>query len=130
MGSITPEHYQSMISRLEHNKLRAAPVPADAAEIEVGKGGLQEQIIGFCNSQWPKWKCIYARTDKKSTIALGAHDITCFLPDGRVICVELKSKTGKLSAEQSQWAAEMKMLGHTVHVVRSLQEFLCLTKIQ
>lgn len=97
--------------------------PAVQAEREVGHGGLQEQIRAFCAEQWPKWLVIQARSDQRSTIAVGAHDFTVFLPGGRLLCVETKAKGKKQTPEQLAWAKQMEMLGHTVHVCRSLDEF-------
>lgn len=85
---------------------------------------LHQSIIGYCESQWPKWKFIRCRMDKPSTIAKGAQDFTIFLPNGRTLCVECKKKDGKLDADQLGWAHEMQKNHHTVHVVRSFEEFL------
>ncbi len=97
-----------------------------AAEREVGHGGLQAQILDWCRGQWPRWKVIRARPDRASTIEVGAHDLTVMAPGGRVLLVECKSREGKLKPEQRNWARELEMLGHTVHVCRSLQEFIVL----
>lgn len=86
---------------------------------------LHDQIIRYCNAQWPKWKYIHARTDKRSTIAAGCQDFTIFAP-GRVLCIEVKRPGGKLDPDQQGWAKEMQMLGHTVHTVRSMDEFIAL----
>ena len=45
-------------------------------------------------------------------------------PVPRVIFVECKTKTGKLSPAQAALKFHAEKLGHTVHVVRSLEEFL------
>lgn len=123
------QDYISMQMRLQRAlKGKPTPMPTDAAQRETGKGGLHEQILKWCDAQWPKWKVIAARTDMRSTIALGAHDMTIFGPYPLCICVELKSKTGKLSEDQISWGAQMRALGWAVHVVRSLSEFEALTK--
>lgn len=95
---------------------------------EVGKEGIQDEIAKFCNSQFPRWKFIHSRTDRRSTTPVGSPDFVVFIPGGRVLCVECKSKSGKLSIEQLAWSKEMGMIGHTIHVVRSLGEFIALTK--
>lgn len=87
---------------------------------------LHTQIIAHCNAQWPPWNVIHARMDKASTLEAGAPDFTIQLPAGRTLCVECKTKSGKLSEAQRNWAHKAKALGHTVHVVRSLAEFLAL----
>jgi hypothetical protein len=91
---------------------------------------LHDQIIEFCNSQFPRWKFIHARMDQKSTLQVGAPDFVIFqpgqsgLPPPRVRVIECKTKNGKLSPEQLIWHKEMEMLGHVVHVVRSYEEFM------
>ena len=87
---------------------------------------LHAQIIAHCNAQWPPWNAIHARMDKASTLEAGAPDFTIQLPAGRTLYVECKTKTGKLSEAQRNWAHMAKALGHTVHVVRSLADFLAL----
>jgi hypothetical protein len=91
---------------------------------EVGKGGLQEQIQKHCAAQWPPWKIIQARTDKKSTIGEGIHDMSIYACGGRVFNIECKAKGKKPSPKQREWSAELRKLGHTVHFVWSLKEFL------
>lgn len=87
---------------------------------------LHDQIIAHCSKQWPRWKYIRANPAAKSTIAEGCQDFTIFLPGGRVLCVECKRTDGKLGDTQQIWAKEMEMLGHKVHVVRSMDEFLAI----
>lgn len=84
---------------------------------------LHDEIIAWCNRQNPRIKYIHARTDRKSTIGVGVHDFTIFLNRGRVLCIECKSKTGKLDEDQQAWAMEMRRLGHIVFVVRAFEEF-------
>lgn len=120
--SISNFQYLQMLARSP--KLRQ-PKPENPVKRE---GDLHDQIINWCDSQWPRVKYIHARMDRRSTIAVGAADFILFLSMGRVLCAECKTKTGKLSAEQSAWAKEMEMLGHAVHVVRSFEEFLTAVK--
>ena len=54
---------------------------------------------------------------------LGEPDFVILADAGRVLMVECKTKTGKLSPEQAALIAHAAKLGHTVHVVRSLREF-------
>lgn len=110
--------YLAMKCRLE----KTAPV-ASAGQLVDQESKLHDQIIAFCNEQWPRWKFIHARMDQRSTIALGAQDFTIFRPDGRLLMVECKKKGGKLSPEQSAWVMEMALLGHIVYTIRSMDEF-------
>jgi hypothetical protein len=69
MGSITPEQYQVMLTRLEGNKLRAGGVPDDAIEDEVQE--LHYPILNWCKKQIPEVPYIWSRTDKAATIGKG-----------------------------------------------------------
>jgi len=111
------------------NQGKVAPA-SDGDLRESGSDGLQAKIIAWCESQWPRWKYIQARNDKKSTIALGAQDFTVFGPFPLCLCIETKSKTGKLSEAQRDWAFEMSRLGWKVHLIRSMDEFLSIAKPQ
>lgn len=118
---ISPFQFQQMLSTLERNKRQGRTADKEAPDLE---STLADEIRRHCNAQWPRWKIITARTDKRSTIELGAHDMTIFLPGPRTLCLELKSKTGKRTEAQLAWAAELKLCGHTVHCIRTFQEFL------
>jgi hypothetical protein len=104
-------------------KRAGASVPAPEGT-SIKEIPLHNEIMRHCSEQWPRWKYIRARSDRESTIAEGCQDFTIFLPSGRVACIECKSKTGKLSPAQRDWAHEMKALGHTVHECRSFEQFL------
>lgn len=120
---MTQLEYDLYLSK--NNSLKWARVlNSESTERETGKGGLHEMIVHWCNSQWPRVKFISARTDQRSTIAVGAHDFTLYLPKGRVLNVECKARGGKLSIEQQAWIRELQMLGHEVQVVWSFDEFL------
>lgn len=84
---------------------------------------LHEDIMDWCDSQWPRWKYIHSRMDAKSTIQLGCQDFTIFGPHPICILVECKKKDGKIDPDQRNWIAEMKAIGWTVHVIRSMEEF-------
>jgi hypothetical protein len=88
---------------------------------------LHDDIIKFCNSQFPRWKFIHANPAVPSTIQKGCQDFTIFAP-GRVLCVECKARNEKPDSDQQIWHKEMEMNGYTVHVVRNMEQFLELTK--
>lgn len=55
--------------------------------------------------------------------ALGSPDILGVLaPSGRLIAIEVKTPTGKLSEHQEVWLTEAKELGALAGVVRSLED--------
>lgn len=138
---ITPEQYHAMLARLERNNLRdpkqlfdqagqPPTVASESAHREKSAGRpdpeskLHDSIIEWANSQWPRMKFIHARMDQRSTIAVGAPDFVLFLLAGRVLCVECKAKGKKPTPEQLAWHKEMEMLGHKVHVVWSMDDFM------
>ena len=53
---------------------------------------------------------------------VGSSDILGCLPSGRLLCVECKSKGGRLSPEQERFLAEVRKLGALALVVRGWQE--------
>lgn len=118
---ITTEEFLRMQDRLKH----AVPSTKDARE--VGKGGLHEQIMRWCDQQWPPWKYIHSRTDRKSTVALGSPDFVIFAPASRTLCLECKQPGRKRTPEQLGFALQMEKLGHKVWLVTTMQEFLALT---
>jgi len=105
---------------------RQSVTPGDGVDLEIP---LHNKILEYCDSQWPRWKYIHANPSTKSTIGVGVHDITIFMTGNfdkqpRVLCVECKTRTGKLSVEQLAWDYEMQLVGFKVHVIRSFEEFL------
>ena len=61
----------------------------------------------------------------KHGIGVGSPDLIGILaPHGRWFCLEIKSPTGRVSAEQSQWHMMARGKGAHVAVVRSVDEAL------
>ena len=54
----------------------------------------------------------------------GTPDLLVVAPGGRVVFLEVKTSTGRLSAAQRAMHAELTRLGATVAVVRSVEEAL------
>jgi len=121
MGSITPDQYKMMLSRLEGNSLRAAGVPDDAVEDEVND--LHYPIIDFCKKAIPEIPYIWSRTDKAATIGKGTPDFSLFYK-GKAYLFECKSKRGTVSPDQVVWKIKAEAQQFTVHVIRSMREFL------
>jgi hypothetical protein len=107
---------------------KASRAPTNASDPVERESTLAKAILAHCEAQWPRWKVKYARTDKKSTLPVGCHDQTVFASDGQVFCFELKRGKEKPSHEQLIWKAELANLGHVVHVIRSMEEFLEVVK--
>lgn len=58
--------------------------------------------------------------------APGQTDLVIAMPKGRTVWVELKSKSGRLSADQKRVRMILSALGHEWHEVRSYRQFVCL----
>lgn len=126
-----PAHERHFFNRLLAAEARRDQLTSEGDQ-EIARTRLQREtalhceIITYCNAQWPRWKYVHARTDQRSTIAIGCQDFTIFAPHG-IFLIECKRVGGKLSLEQLSWAAEMRQLGYAVHVIETFAEFLRIT---
>jgi hypothetical protein len=119
MGSISRLAFQQMLARLEASNSRISRV-AKAPDSVEEEADLHAQIIDYCRSKG--WGYIHGRMDRRSTVTEGSPDFVICADSGRVFFVEAKSKDGKVSVKQQAWIAQAKRNGHTVHVLRSVQE--------
>ena len=126
MPRMTSQEVQAYNTRraMENHVLVREDAPAAVDK----ESKLFEAVDAFCKAQWPNWVQVYARTDKKSTLPVGCHDRTIFGPYPKVLLIEGKKKGGKPSPEQLIWKEMLRMLGWTVHIVDSVEQFLELTK--
>ena len=119
--------YQEMLTRVSRNKVRGPisdvtledRVPSDA---EPREGDLHEKIEAECRRRG--WCYVHSRMDRRTTTACGVPDFVVYGDGGRMWTFEAKSRSGKLSTEQRGFMAMAERLGHRIHVVRSLREFL------
>lgn len=113
--SITRFQLEQMQARL--NRPGTGPVPPEKE--------LHREIMDYCNAQWPRWKYVHSRMDRATTRdQTGVSDFVIALSQCRTLYVEAKRPGEKVSPAQRDWHAEMARLGHTVHVVHDLCEFL------
>jgi Holliday junction resolvase-like predicted endonuclease len=70
------------------------------------------------------WIALHGSMAERTCRTLGEPDFVILADGGRVLFVECKSRTGKLSPAQTALKFHAEKLGHTVHVVRSMEEFL------
>lgn len=120
---ISSAQYLEMLRRVSPKRTETPGegVPA-GREVEE----LHKPILAWLNSQHPKVPYIYSRPDQPATISLGVNDFTIFYK-GRVLLIECKTKTGKVSREQMGWALLCELNGFKVEVIRSWEEFERLT---
>jgi len=99
------------------------PVDTDAVAEE---SDLHSQIINHCLASG--WIYLHGSMSTRTSRTLGEPDFIIIASLGRVFFVECKSKSGKLSPAQQNMIHHARCLDTTIHVVRSIREFLELTK--
>jgi hypothetical protein len=87
---------------------------------------LHYQIFDECRRRG--WIAFHGSMSERTHRNLGEPDFQILMDDKRAMMVECKGAKGKLSIEQQAMIAHAAKLGHTIHVVRSFQEFLNLIK--
>ena len=88
----------------------------------VREASLHEEIFSECRRRG--WIALHGSMAERTCRTLGEPDFVILADGGRVLFVECKSRSGKLSPAQSALKFHAEKLGHTIHVVRSLGEFL------
>lgn len=125
MPRFTREQYELYLAR--HAEAARKNEPPPAADAVIIESTLHDQIMSECRVRG--WKAIHSRMDKRSTVGEGVCDFVIFADNGRVICCECKTRSGKLSMEQNAFIAWLDKLGHKVSVVRNFSEFLEIVKL-
>ena len=88
----------------------------------VRESDLHEEIFDECRRRG--WIALHGSMAGRTCRTLGEPDFVILADGGRVLFIECKSRTGKLSPAQAALKHHAEKLGHLVHVVRSLEEFL------
>ncbi len=83
---------------------------------------LHEDIFDECRRRG--WIALHGSMAERTCRTLGEPDFVILADGGRVLFVECKSRKGKLSPAQAALKHQAERLGHAVHVVRSMGEFL------
>lgn len=115
----TPEQYREYQIRTGQFKAGLATAAACSKEIEE----LHYPIIRWLRDH--RIPFAHNRTDMESTAGNGVPDFI-FPYRGKVLFVECKTKTGKLSTEQLAWKMGAEQQGQCVHVIRTMDEFYTL----
>lgn len=119
---MNPTHadYLAMQARCDAGKKRPSDV-AESGDAE-NEGDIHNAIIAFCKRML--WIYFHGSMASRTARTIGEPDFVILADKGRVFFIECKTKIGKLSPEQlgiKMWAEK---LGHQIHVVRSVDEFL------
>lgn len=107
---------------LAHNAKVAGVKAQPASEGCDDESKLHEQVRREVQTRG--WIMFHGSMAHRAMRTLGEPDATVLADAGRVFFVELKTKTGKLSREQLGLKLWAENLGHKIHTVRSLNEFL------
>ena len=114
--------YQARTSKA-HRTSRTSLTKLGTSEREAD---LHEEVFDECRRRG--WIALHGSMAERTCRTLGEPDFVILADGGRVLFVECKTKTGKLSPAQAALKHHAEKLGHTVHVVRSLGQFLGVAK--
>jgi hypothetical protein len=98
------------------------PQTVAASASSGSESDLHQQVIDCCRNNL--WLPFHGSMAHRTYRTPGEPDFTILLPRKKFLLLELKTKTGKLSAEQLGLHMMAENLGHTIHVCRSFSEFL------
>jgi len=108
--------------------LRQARIRKDDVDLEVPDAGpenkLQAKCLEYCKA---KGYLVYHDWSKKVNTP-GWPDLFIFMPEKRLVLVELKSASGRLGTEQRELKRHLMYLRFEVHVVKSYKKFLAIMK--
>ena len=108
------------LRRLNPQLFASAPRRAHAGVER--ESDLHAQIFDECRRRG--WIALHGNMAERTHRTMGEPDFVIMADGGRVMFVECKSRTGKLSPAQAALKHHAEKLGQTVHVVRSMEEFL------
>lgn len=117
MSQFTTSWFYDLQAR---RRASVAGVPApltDSPESE-----LHGKILDECRRRG--WLAFHGRMARKTHRTRGEPDFILLADGGRTLLVECKRANGKTTPAQNVVIAQAERLGHTIHVVRSFEQFL------
>lgn len=111
------------VSQAEYQILLARTAPkSKAAHLGTDdERKLHDDIAAECKRRG--WLAFHGSMAHRTKRTVGEPDFVILANGGRLYLVEAKTRTGKLRTEQLAVAAWCRKLGHTFHIVRSIEEF-------
>jgi hypothetical protein len=117
MSQFTSEWYHAQLAKRGQRLTVAADAVTDESD-------LHNEIIAECRRRG--WIALHSSMASPTKRNEGEPDFEILADGGRVLLVECKSREGKLSPAQLAFKSQAERLGHAVHIVRSMREFLAL----
>ena len=102
--------------------MRHAPKPVTPKEGCDKESELHAQIFDECRRRG--WIALHGAMSERTNRTMGEPDFSIMASGGRRFDIECKTRTGKLSPTQAAMIHHAATLGHTIHIVRSFEEFL------
>jgi hypothetical protein len=122
-------HNQRVANRMRQRAAEGFPMIGASDDLErkgvKREADLHAQIFDECRRRG--WIAFHGSMAERTHRTAGEPDFQILCDGGKLLLIECKTRTGKLSIEQQAIIAHAAKLGHTIHVVRSFSEFLDLT---
>lgn len=110
-----------MLARTQKGKPSVSASPDDAVDAE---SGLHADIIKECKRRG--WLYFHGSMAHRARRTLGEPDFVILADRGRVFFFECKKKNGKRSPEQIGVAIWGERLGHQIHLIEGMSQFLAI----
>lgn len=124
MVSMSESEFQSWLAR--QSKAIDQSIESDRESHVSREAELHDFISADCRRRG--WIAFHGSMSKPTHRTGGEPDFVILADSGRVLLVECKTRTGKLSPEQLAIKVQAETLGHVVHVVRSEREWMEVAK--
>ena len=116
--SISLQDYLTMEARLRTRGGAKEPMSADPVDRE---SDLHYEIMEDCKHKG--WLALHGSMAHRTRRPPGEFDLIVICEYPRILLVECKTKTGKLSPEQQAIFAHVRCLGWEPHIVRSMDDW-------
>jgi hypothetical protein len=111
---------------IAHQAKFAPKVEPSKASGEALESDLHEKIFAECRHRG--WIAFHGAMSNRTHRTLGEPDFVILADAGRVFLVECKAAKGKLSKDQQSMNFHARVLGHEIHCVRSIEQFLAIVR--
>ena len=120
MATMTPQQFEDYLAR----QPGAQVAPSDAPDRP--ESFLHEQIMDYCEVK--SWIYFHGSMAHRTRRTKAEPDFHIWADRGRKFAFECKRPGGKLSEEQARLRGMARWLGHEIHVVTSLAEFVAVVE--